>query len=83
MRPAHIHFVITADGYKKLTTQLFTRNDQYIWADAVFGEKESLLVDFTRNNDPNVMFEWGSILISGCSRCPRYPARQRKHDRDG
>ena len=28
-RPAHIHFVISAPGYQKVTTHLFCRNDKY------------------------------------------------------
>ena len=28
-RPAHIHFVITAPGYQKVTTHLFCRGDKY------------------------------------------------------
>jgi protocatechuate 3,4-dioxygenase beta subunit len=46
MRPAHIHFMITADGYETLITHLFIKNDPYLDSDAVFGVKESLIVDF-------------------------------------
>jgi hydroxyquinol 1,2-dioxygenase len=45
-RPAHIHFIISAPGYKPLTTQLFTEGDPYLESDAVFGVKHSLVVDY-------------------------------------
>ncbi|KAJ8133043.1 hypothetical protein O1611_g581 [Lasiodiplodia mahajangana] len=45
-RPAHIHFIVTADGHGTLTTQIFDREDPYIEDDAVFAVKEELLVDF-------------------------------------
>ena len=47
-RPAHIHFKVSAPGYTPLTTQIFVRGDDYIESDAVFGVKDSLVVDFRR-----------------------------------
>ncbi|CAI6333075.1 unnamed protein product [Periconia digitata] len=46
MRPAHIHFILSAPGYKPIVTQIFDRNSKYIEDDAVFAVKDSLLVDF-------------------------------------
>lgn len=51
-RPAHLHYIITADGFEKLTTHIFDPDDRYIHSDAVFGVKESLLADFRRIEDP-------------------------------
>jgi protocatechuate 3,4-dioxygenase beta subunit len=45
-RPAHIHLLISADGFVPLTTHLFVSGDQYLESDAVFGTKDSLVVDF-------------------------------------
>lgn len=45
-RPAHIHFIVSAPGYKPVVTQLFTEGDEYLESDAVFGVKNSLVVDF-------------------------------------
>ncbi len=45
-RPAHIHFIVSAPGYKPVVTQLFTEGDQYIESDAVFGVKNSLVVTY-------------------------------------
>lgn len=43
-RPAHIHFLISAPGYRTLVTHLFIAGDQYLESDAVFGVKPSLVV---------------------------------------
>ncbi|KAI1815879.1 Intradiol ring-cleavage dioxygenase [Poronia punctata] len=45
-RPAHIHFIVAADGYRPLTTQVFDREDKYTKDDAVFAVKDDLLVKF-------------------------------------
>ena len=45
-RPAHIHFVVSADGYEPVTTHLFDRGDPYLGSDAVFAVKDSLICDF-------------------------------------
>ena len=50
-RPAHLHFMVSADGYKSLTTHLFVKGAPHIDEDAVFGVKESLIQDFKRNLD--------------------------------
>ena len=43
-RPAHIHFLISAPGYRTLVTHLFLEGDPYLESDAVFGVKPSLIV---------------------------------------
>lgn len=43
-RPAHVHFMITAAGYRTLVTHLFLAGDKYLGSDAVFGVKPSLVV---------------------------------------
>ncbi|ALV60713.1 intradiol ring-cleavage dioxygenase [Burkholderia cenocepacia] len=45
-RPAHLHFMIDAPGYRKLVTHLFDENDEYLKSDAVFGVKPSLMVAY-------------------------------------
>jgi hydroxyquinol 1,2-dioxygenase len=49
MRPAHLHFMVSAAGYETLVTHLFVRGDPYLESDAVFGVKDSLIVDFKRS----------------------------------
>jgi hydroxyquinol 1,2-dioxygenase len=48
MRPAHIHFILTAPGHKQIVTHLFRHGDQYLDTDAVFAVKEPLIVHFER-----------------------------------
>jgi hydroxyquinol 1,2-dioxygenase len=48
MRPAHIHFALSAPGYHPVVTHLFQRGDQYIDTDVVYGVKEPLIVDFKK-----------------------------------
>jgi hydroxyquinol 1,2-dioxygenase len=47
-RPAHVHFMIIADGHPTLVTHVFVDGDQYLDSDAVFAVKNSLIRDFTR-----------------------------------
>jgi hydroxyquinol 1,2-dioxygenase len=51
-RPAHIHFIVTAPGYRRLTTHLFVADSPYIGSDAVFGVKDSLVQPFALVDDP-------------------------------
>src|SRR5882762_18290 len=51
-RPAHIHFVVSADGYEPVTTHIFDRTDPYLASDAVFAVKDSLICDFERHDGP-------------------------------
>lgn len=50
-RPAHIHFLIGAEGYRELVTALYLAGDEHIESDTVFGSAASLVVD-TVDNDP-------------------------------
>jgi hydroxyquinol 1,2-dioxygenase len=49
MRPAHVHFMITAPGYQPLITHVFAEGDPYLNTDAVFGVKTSLVAPFERH----------------------------------
>ncbi len=53
-RPAHIHFVVSAEGYEPVTTHIFDRTDPYLESDAVFAVKDSLICDFVRHETPGV-----------------------------
>lgn len=46
MRPAHIHFAISAPGYHPLITHLFRKGDRWIDEDVVYGVKDALIVEF-------------------------------------
>lgn len=51
-RPAHIHFMIGHEGYDTLVTHLFVDGDPYLDSDAVFGVKQSLIVDLEDSRSP-------------------------------
>lgn len=48
-RPAHIHFQISAEGYRSLTTELYANDDKYLESDSVFGVRPSLIVQFEKH----------------------------------
>lgn len=51
MRPAHVHFRISAPGYRTLTTHLFLAGSPHLDDDAVFGVKPTLIVEFSECSD--------------------------------
>lgn len=46
MRPAHLHFMVSAPGHRTLITHIFVGGSEHLDDDAVFGVKESLIVPF-------------------------------------
>ncbi|MDP9188200.1 MAG: hydroxyquinol 1,2-dioxygenase, partial [Actinomycetota bacterium] len=46
MRPAHVHFMVKADGFETLITHVFVEGDEHLDSDAVFGVKSSLIAPF-------------------------------------
>ncbi len=61
-RPAHIHFIVSAKGYEPVVTQLFTEGDEYLDSDAVFGVKESLVVDYLKQGDGDYTVNYDFVL---------------------
>jgi hydroxyquinol 1,2-dioxygenase len=49
MRPAHLHFVVSARGWRTLVTHLFVAGDRYLGSDAEFGVVDSLVVPFVEH----------------------------------
>lgn len=49
MRASHLHFKVSADGRRTLVTHIFVRGDELLSHDAVFGVRESLVMDFERH----------------------------------
>jgi catechol 1,2-dioxygenase len=58
-RPAHLHYIIAAEGFEPLTTHIFDPDDPYIASDAVFGVKRSLMAKFVPVEDPGRIAEAG------------------------
>lgn len=50
-RPAHIHFFVSAPGYRKLTTQINIAGDPYLWDDFAFATREGLVPEMTHITD--------------------------------
>jgi hydroxyquinol 1,2-dioxygenase len=46
MRPAHIHFMVSAPGHRTLVTHVFAAGGPHLDDDAVFGVKDSLIEEF-------------------------------------
>ncbi|KAH9174857.1 aromatic compound dioxygenase [Lactarius sanguifluus] len=51
IRPNHLHMMIDAPGFRKLTTALYPEGDVYLPSDPVFGVKKSLVVKLVEIND--------------------------------
>lgn len=50
-RPSHLHFIITAPGYRSLVTEVFPSDDPYLDNDAVFGVREKLIMEYVEQTD--------------------------------
>ncbi|SDT36126.1 catechol 1,2-dioxygenase [Pseudomonas asplenii] len=46
-RPAHVHFFISAPGYRHLTTQINLSGDQYLWDDFAYATRDGLVGEVT------------------------------------
>lgn len=42
-RPAHVHFFISAPGYRHLTTQINFEGDKYLWDDFAYATRDGLI----------------------------------------
>ncbi|KAJ6441093.1 catechol dioxygenase [Purpureocillium lavendulum] len=57
-RPAHIHFMVVAEGYRSLVTQIFDEDCKYLANDSVFAVKDDLRVRFVpRKGDDKAELE--------------------------
>lgn len=61
-RPAHLHFLIKADGYETLITHVFRSDDPYLDSDAVFGVRQSLIADWKPQADGSYLVEYDFVL---------------------
>ena len=52
MRPAHVHFLVKAQGFEPLVTHVFIEGDKYLASDAVFGVKDELVARVERHDKP-------------------------------
>jgi protocatechuate 3,4-dioxygenase beta subunit len=54
MRPAHVHFLVNAQGYEPLITHVFIGGDKYLDSDVVFGVKDELVAKVEKRTDPKM-----------------------------
>ncbi|PZG11775.1 dioxygenase family protein [Nonomuraea aridisoli] len=45
MRPAHLHYRVTAGGHRPLTTHVFLAGDPYLESDAAYAVKQELVIE--------------------------------------
>jgi catechol 1,2-dioxygenase len=69
-RPAHLHFMIEASGYRTLVTHLFDEADPFLSSDAVFGVKPSLKVAYAERSGGDELA--GAFGLHGPFREARY-----------
>ena len=54
-RPAHVHFFVTSDGHRKLTTQFNVEGDPLIWDDFAYATREELIPHVIEKNGGAVL----------------------------
>ena len=58
-RPAHVHFFVTAPGFRQLTTQINIDGDAYLHDDFAFATRDDLIPPVTRHSNPAELTEHG------------------------
>jgi catechol 1,2-dioxygenase len=89
MRPAHLHFLASKDGFKTLISQLYVPDDKFIETDAQFGVTRRLIGNYVRRDSgkaptPEVSPPWYSlehtfVMQAGPNRLPRPPISGKAH----
>lgn len=74
IRPAHIHFIVVADQYETLVTQVFVEGDKQIDDDPVFTANYNMSKKFVLNKDNNSV-DCKFTLVSGESIYPEAPIK--------
>lgn len=67
-RPAHLHYFVDADGYDRLTTQLFFAGDPWLGSDVAGSDKEELTLDPARTGDGALTVTWDFVLQPGAAK---------------
>ncbi len=50
-RPAHVHFFVSAPGFRQLTTQINIAGDKFLYDDFAFATRDELIPAVTRHTD--------------------------------
>ena len=54
-RPSHVHYFVSAPGYRKLTTQFNIEGDQYLWDDFAVATRDGVVATATDVTDSTEM----------------------------
>ena len=82
MRPAHLHFLASKDGFKTLISQIYVNDDPYLDSDAQFGVTRHLIGNYVRHDEnaphSDVAAPWYTldhtfVMEAGESKLPRAP----------
>src|SRR5215468_2853873 len=83
MRPAHLHFLASKDGFKTLISQVYVQDDKFLDTDVQFGVTRHLIGNFVRHENepapaPDVTGPWYSlnhsfVMEPGKTKLPRPP----------
>lgn len=66
MRPAHIHFIVTAPGHKTLITQIFSDTNEALVNDVVFGAKLQIVGDFVEHTEADPAYPGATLPFYTC-----------------
>ncbi|MCY1274792.1 catechol 1,2-dioxygenase [Pseudomonas jinjuensis] len=81
-RPAHIHFFISAPGYRHLTTQINLSGDQYLWDDFAYATRDGLVgeVEFREDGARGVAGRYAELQFDfQLQKAADAEAEQRSH----
>lgn len=62
-RPSHLHFILSAPGYRKLVSEVFADDDPYLDQDTVFGVRDDLVMSYVKQ--PPESFPKDGFDLSG------------------
>ena len=83
MRPAHLHFLASKDGFKTLISQIYVADDKFIDSDVQFGVTQHLIGNYVLHDNekppagdvkgPWYSLEHSFVMDGGDSKLPRAP----------
>lgn len=62
-RPSHLHFIVSAPGFRTLVTEVFPDDDPYLDQDTVFGVRRDLVMHYEKR--PAAAFPTDGFTLSG------------------
>jgi hydroxyquinol 1,2-dioxygenase len=83
MRPAHLHFLASKDGFKTLISQIYVQDDKFLETDVQFGVTRRLIGNYVRHesetppapdvNGPWYSLDYNFVMEAGATKLPRPP----------